>query len=184
MGFSENGHHFCHVAIDYAELLSRRGWRDAPKVRREQERLTRGNSRTCTRATCSRPCWTATTGWETFARRYADLAGELAAGEADEARRAELLEIQRVCRKVPLHPAESFRGGPPVLLVCLRQPDGGGLGGRACPWAGADQYLYPYYRADLDRGVLTPEEAGELISLVFIKMNGVLNPQAEIVSPP
>ena len=40
---------------------------------------------------------------EAECRRHAALA------RVDAARRAELLEIQRVCRKVPLHPAESFR---------------------------------------------------------------------------
>ena len=86
-----------------------------------------------------------------------------------------------MCRKVPLHPAESFREALQscwfVYVSLMVEGWGAGMSlGRA------DQYLYPYYRADLDRGVLTPEEAGELISLVFIKMNGVLNPQAEIVS--
>ena len=181
MGFSENGHHFCHVAIDYAELLSAGLEGMRRKVRREQERLDPGKFEDMHKGHLLQAMLDCYDGVETFARRYADLAGELAAGEADEARRAELLEIQRVCRKVPLHPAESFREALQscwfVYVSLMVEGWGAGMSlGRA------DQYLYPYYRADLDRGVLTPEEAGELISLVFIKMNGVLNPQAEIVS--
>lgn len=181
MGFSENGHHFCHVAIDYAELLSAGLEGMRRKVRREQERLDPGKFEDMHKGHLLQAMLDCYDGVETFARRYADLAGELAAGEADAARRAELLEIQRVCRKVPLHPAESFREALQscwfVYVSLMVEGWGAGMSlGRA------DQYLYPYYRADLDRGVLTPEEAGELISLVFIKMNGVLNPQAEIVS--
>ena len=109
MGFSENGHHFCHVAIDYAELLSAGLEGMRRKVRREQERLDPGKFEDMHKGHLLQAMLDCYDGVETFARRYADLAGELAAGEADEARRAELLEIQRVCRKVPLHPAESFR---------------------------------------------------------------------------
>ena len=181
MGFSENGHHFCHVAIDYAELLSigLEGMRD--KVRREQEKLDPGKFEDLHKGHLLEAILECYEGVETFARRYADLAAELAAKEADPVRRTELLEIERVCRKVPLHPAESFREALQscwFVYVCL-MVEGWGAGmslGRA------DQYLYPYYRSDLDRGALTREAAGELLSLLFIKMNGVLNPQAEVVS--
>jgi formate C-acetyltransferase len=43
------------------------------------------------------------------------------------------------------------------------------------PLAGRiDQYLYPYYKADIEKGVLTPQEAQELIELLFIKWSSPL----------
>jgi pyruvate-formate lyase len=44
-----------------------------------------------------------------YARRYAELAADLARKERDKQRKEELLEIERICRKVPLEPAETFR---------------------------------------------------------------------------
>ena len=43
------------------------------------------------------------------ANRYADLAADMAEKEADDERKAELLEISRICRQVPEFPAKSFR---------------------------------------------------------------------------
>ena len=37
-----------------------------------------------------------------------------------------------------------------------------------------DQFMYPYYKADLEKGKLTPEEAQELIECLFLKINGNL----------
>ena len=45
----------------------------------------------------------------TFALRYSALARELAEKQTDAARRAELLEMSRICAKVPYEPVESFR---------------------------------------------------------------------------
>ena len=45
-----------------------------------------------------------------------------------------------------------------------------------------DQYLAPYYERDIAAGVLTDDEARELLSLMMIKMNAVINPQDGIVA--
>jgi pyruvate formate-lyase/glycerol dehydratase family glycyl radical enzyme len=99
---------------------------------------------------------------ETWAERIADEAMRTARREKDARRRAELLEIERVCRKVPREPAETFREALQslwlthmgVMLESLNS---------AVSFGRMDQYLYPYYKADLEAGRLTADEAGELL---------------------
>lgn len=106
-----------------------------------------------------------------LAERYAGEAERLAAGE-EAARRAELLEIARVCRKVPWEPAETFAEAlqslwfTHMLVMAAESYPGAGLShGRI------DQYLFPYYQADLAAGRLTREQALELVECYFIKHN-------------
>lgn len=34
-----------------------------------------------------------------------------------------------------------------------------------------DQYMYPYYKADLDKGIITRESAQELLDCIWVKLN-------------
>lgn len=98
-----------------------------------------------------------------FARRYADLAFRTARQEADEARRAELLEMSRILSKVPYGPAESFREAVQALwlthLVLQIESNGHSLS-----YGRMDQYLDPYYEADLAAGRITAAQADELLA--------------------
>ena len=103
--------------------------------------------------------------------RYAARARELAESETDSARKEELLEIAAVCDRVPANPAETFHEAIQAflltwLLLYYEYPhDLGFSQGRM------DQYLYPYYRADLDAGRTTRERAQELIDCSILKVN-------------
>ena len=102
-----------------------------------------------------------------FARRYADLAFRTAQ-EADEARRAELLEMSRILNKVPYGPAESFREAVQALwlthLVLQIESNGHSLS-----YGRMDQYLDPYYEADLAAGRITAAQADELLCNLWLK---------------
>lgn len=105
-----------------------------------------------------------------FAERYADEAERLAMEEGDPDRVAELEEIAAVCRHVPAHPARSFREALQsfwfVHLMLNLETNSYAIGpGRF------DQYLYPYYRADIDAGHLTPDQAWKLLACLWIKFN-------------
>ena len=105
-----------------------------------------------------------------FAHRYAALARSMAAEESHDERRRELREIADICERVPEHPARSFREAVQsqwfVQTVSrLEQAIGGVVGnGRI------DQYLYPYYRKDIDEGRLTDDEALVLLESIWIGM--------------
>ncbi|MBO9371657.1 MAG: hypothetical protein J7575_11340, partial [Chloroflexi bacterium] len=107
-----------------------------------------------------------------FAARYAAEARRLAAQEPDPQRRAELEEIARICDKVPWEPAETFHEAlqslwfTHMLVMVAESYPGPGLSpGRI------DQYLYPYYRADIEAGRLTRQQAKELLQCFWIKPN-------------
>ena len=104
--------------------------------------------------------------WVRFANRYADLAGKIARDEQNEQRRHELLEMARICRKVPFNPAESFREAMQAfwftfLLVC---PSPTSTAGRF------DQYMYPFYKKDIDNKTVTDAEALELLEIMRCKV--------------
>ncbi len=93
-------------------------------------------------------------------------------GEAPPQRRAELLEIARICRKVPWSPPETFHEAlqalwlTHMLVMAAESYPGAGLSpGRV------DQYLYPYYQADVAAGRLDRDRALELVEAYFIKHN-------------
>jgi formate C-acetyltransferase len=117
----------------------------------------------------------------TWSRRYAQKARELAATATDEARRAELLLIAEVCEWVPENPARSFHEAIQAqwwgqLFNRIEQTSSAMGQGRM------DQYLWPFYKADLDAGRITRESATELFQCLWLNMSQVteikLNPVA------
>lgn len=105
-----------------------------------------------------------------FAHRYAQLARTMAAEEQRQERREELLQIAATCERVPEHPARTFREAVQSQWLVqtvsrLEQAVGGIVGnGRI------DQYLYPYYRKDIDEGRLTDDEALVLLESIWVGM--------------
>jgi len=117
-----------------------------------------------------------------FARRYARLAADLASKEQDPVRREELQEIARVCNRVPEYPARTFwEAVQAVYFVHLvAQIESGG---NSVSLGRIDQILRPYYEADRKEGRVTEEEARELLSLLFLKMNEIWNVLEEAFIP-
>ena len=108
-----------------------------------------------------------------YARRLSEHAAELAAQEADPARRAELEEIARVNARVPAHAPETFHEAIQAvwtiesLLVVEENQTGMSIGR-------VDQYMYPFYKADIEAGRLTPYEAFDLAGCMLIKMSEMM----------
>jgi len=117
-----------------------------------------------------------------LAGRYSKLAEEMATKEKDKTRAAELREIAKVCNRVPEHPAESFHEAvQSVYFVHLiAQIESGG---NSISLGRIDQVLYPFYKKDLDKGLITPEKARELISLLYLKTNEIWNVLEEAYIP-
>ena len=105
-----------------------------------------------------------------LAERYAKEAERLAAEESDAARKEELLSIAEACHHVPKYPARTFHEALQSLYIyqiCIfmEQNAASYNPGRM------DQYLYPYYKADLEKGTLTEEKAQELLDCLWIKFS-------------
>jgi len=117
-----------------------------------------------------------------FANRYADLSEEMAATERDPVRREELKYIARICRRVPEHPATNFHEAVQCLyfIHLIAQIESGG---NSVSLGRIDQVLYPYYQTDFEKGLIDPDKARELLSLLFLKTNEVWNVLEEAYIP-
>jgi len=102
-----------------------------------------------------------------FAKRYEEALTNLATDEEDAERREGLLKVREVVKRVPAHPARSFHEALQSVwfldlimhAVC---------GARDYALGRMDQYLYEYYKTDMERGRLTKDDAIELLQSVFI----------------
>jgi len=103
-----------------------------------------------------------------FIKSYADLARELMKDETDADEIARLTEIARVCDKVSYEKPDTFREALQLVWaahVCFR------LEGRDAMALGRiDQYLYPFYKNDIEKGIMTDDEACLLLQNVFMKI--------------
>lgn len=106
-----------------------------------------------------------------FAERHAALAREMAEGEPDAERRAELLEIAAVCTHVPARAPRSFHEALQAYWFCHLAVITELNGWDAFNPGHLDQHLLPFYRAGLADGSLTPERARELLEALFVKFN-------------
>ncbi|MFP4380872.1 MAG: pyruvate formate lyase family protein [Candidatus Sumerlaeia bacterium] len=102
--------------------------------------------------------------------RYADHLREMSHDpdlSADRTR--ELVEMAVVCDRVAESKPENFREA--LQLVWLLHIIANLGGGSALSFARFDQYLIPFYRADIESGAITREQAKELISCLWLKVN-------------
>ncbi len=108
-----------------------------------------------------------------FAARFADEAEELSRKTNDPVRKKELKTISEICRNVPKNPPRSFHEALQfqwfIHLIMQIETNGHSIGlGRF------DQHMYKFYKKDIDEGVLTQDEAVELIQCLWIKMTELL----------
>ena len=103
-----------------------------------------------------------------WANRYAELAAQLAADEADPARKAELERMAAACARVPYEPAATFYEAIQAVWFSqvLLQIESNG---HSLSFGRFDQYMFPYYEADLAAGRITQDEACELLTNLWIK---------------
>ena len=103
-----------------------------------------------------------------FANRYSVLAKDLAEKELNQKRKIELLEISRICSKVPYEPAETFQEAVQsvwfIQLILQIESNGHSLS-----YGRFDQYMYPYYDRDIKNGAIKESEALELLTCLWIK---------------
>ncbi len=106
-----------------------------------------------------------------FAERHADLAANMAKDETDADRRAELIEIERICRKIPANKPDTYHEAIQmywfVHLGTITELNGWD----AMSPGHLDQHLQPFYEKELAEGTLDNEMAKELLSCLWIKVN-------------
>ncbi|MCG8686688.1 MAG: hypothetical protein MI892_17550, partial [Desulfobacterales bacterium] len=112
---------------------------------------------------------TAAQGMIILGKRYRDEALHLAGNEKDQKRKQELEQIATVFETIPAKPATTFHEALQFVYlyhscIFMEQNAASYNLGRI------DQYLYPYYKADLEAGRITPEKAQELLDCTWIKL--------------
>ncbi len=107
-------------------------------------------------------------GVHTFANRYSLLAKEMSEKETDLNRKKELLEISDICSRVPYYPANSFKEAVQsvwfIQLILQIESNGHSLS-----YGRFDQYMYPYYKKDVEERKITDDEVLELLDCLWIK---------------
>jgi formate C-acetyltransferase len=116
-----------------------------------------------------------------FADRFAKLAKSMAIKENDEQRKKELLEIARICNQVPAKPAQTFHEALQSFwfIHLLVQTESNG---HSISTGRFDQYMSPYYNADIESNRITRGEALELIELLWIKFSSLIKLRDEYYS--
>ncbi len=112
------------------------------------------------------------TGVIDYARRYSALAREMSEKESDPRRKEELLAMAGATARVPEHPPRSFHEAVQAVwfIHLISQIESNG---HSMSLGRFDRYMYPFYKADLERGIITEEEAGELLCDLWLQMFGV-----------
>ena len=106
-----------------------------------------------------------------YGRRHAEKAEALAAQTVDEQRKAELLEIARICRKVPAERPQTFHEALQMYWFVHV-----GVITELNPWDAfnpghLDRHLLPYYERESSAGTLTQEDAVELLECLWVKFH-------------
>ncbi len=107
-----------------------------------------------------------------FAHRYAELLTDLAGKETDTNRRKELEIMAENCRWVPENKPRTLWEAMQFVWfihVCIQIE----TNGIAISFGRFDQFLYPYYLTDIEKGIINREFATELVENFLIKVNEV-----------
>lgn len=157
-----------HCAVDYGTMM-RVGLKDyARRAKEKLDALDLTDYKNIQKSYFYRAILIVVDAVKNFAHRYALLAEEMAANESDASRRVELIQMSEILKKVPYEPASNFREAVQALwlthLVLQIESNGHSLS-----YGRMDQYLNPYYEADLKQGVITEEAACELMCNLWLK---------------
>ncbi len=111
-----------------------------------------------------------------YAKRHSQKLMVLAERESEETRKKELLEMARICSKVPEHRPETFHEALQYYWFIHL-----GVVTELNPWDSfnpgrLDQHLYPYYQSELSSETLTEEKAREMLQAFWVKFNNHPSP--------
>ena len=157
-----------HLAVNYERLLKEglKGYEE--RTRRELASLDLTDPEAIDKRIFYKAVLTVIDAVRHFSHRYAELALKMSESEKNEQRRKELIHMSKICERVPYCPARSFQEAVQsvwfIQLILQIESNGHSLS-----FGRFDQYMYPYYVEDLKKGVLTEQDALELLDNLWIK---------------
>ncbi len=159
-----------HVTVQYDKVL-KIGYRGIMhEVKQEIAKLNVGDGDYNTRRAFLDAVLMSCEAVVTYARRYAKLALDMLEKETNPSRKAELAIIARNCSRVPENPASNFYEACQSFwfVQMLLQTESSG---HSISPGRFDQYMYPYYKKDIESGEITKEFAQELLDCIWVKLN-------------
>jgi len=108
-----------------------------------------------------------------FAKRYSIMAKELSEKTTDIIRQKELQKISDICLNITKNPPQNFHEAIQFLwfihLVINIESNGHGNS-----FGRFDQYMYPFYKTDVEKGQIDRQQAIELVQYLWIKLTGLI----------
>ena len=159
-----------HVTVQYDKVLAVGYLGIIREVEAELSRMNFGDDNYVTKKALLEAVIMSCKAVITYANRYSALASQMAEKETNIERKAELIRISEICKKVPANGAKSFYEACQSFwfVQMLLQVESSG---HSISPGRFDQYMYPYYKADIDSGRITRDFAQELIDCIWIKFN-------------
>ncbi|WP_028263714.1 glycyl radical protein [Atopobium fossor] len=158
-----------HLAINHARLLKEglRGYEE--RTRQEQAALDFTDPESVGKNQFYKAVLIVIDAVRRYALRYSKLAAQLATKESNPQRKAELEQLSEICAKVPYEPATNFREAVQCVwfMQVLLQIESNG---HSLSFGRFDQYMFPFYDADIKSGAITRDEALELLTNLWIKL--------------
>ena len=156
-----------HLAVDYQEVLKKGLIGYEKRVLELKDNLDLCISENIDKYQFYKAVLVVIDAVKTYANRFSALAKELANKHTGK-RKEELLKISQICQKVPYYPAKTFQEALQstwfIQLILQIESNGHSLS-----YGRFDQYIYPYYQHDIDNGLITEDEAVELLTNLWIK---------------
>lgn len=156
-----------HLAVDYEQVLriGLKGYKE--RVIQYQKQLDLTQIENIKKYQFYRAVLLVIDAVTNFAQRYSKLALE-EASHANPQRKVELLDIALRCTKVPYEPATTFKEAIQsiwfIQLILQIESNGHSLS-----YGRMDQYLYPYYKQDIETGVIDEQQATDMLCNLWLK---------------
>ncbi|MFP4343318.1 MAG: pyruvate formate lyase family protein [Anaerolineales bacterium] len=169
-GYGNGGPTSGHLIPDYPRVLEE-GWRGIRADLEARYAALTPEEQGGPRGAQLRAMLIAATTARRVAERYAQLCRERAAGEEDEGRREELLQMAANLERVPWEPARSFWEALQALwLTHLLVMADENYPGPGTSFGRIDQYLYPFWKHALEAG-MEREFGKELLKCFWVHCN-------------
>ena len=171
--FQTNLYHFAgagHLAIDYAKLM-KVGYNGLiENAKAGLEKLDKRDPEYGDKRDTYQAMIIMHEAAKKYIMRYAKLADEYAAKEQDPVRKKELKAMADNCRQIAGGVPKTFWQAMQLFNIAttLIQVESNG---HSISYGRMDQWLYPYYEADMKNGTITKEFVLELIEVEYVKMN-------------
>ncbi|MGM0216596.1 glycyl radical protein [Enterococcus sp. AZ109] len=161
-----------HISVDYGKVLEigLKGIKE--EAQQELDSLDYGDPEAVTKSHFLEAVIISTNAVINYANRLASLAAEEANRTSDNKRKNELAKISENLRRVPEYPAESFYEALQSFWIIQAVIQIESNGHSISPMR-FDQYVYPFYKKDVEGGRISEDCAQELLDCLWVKFNDV-----------